>query len=60
MHTDAVTKELKKKVFKAKGENIKQTIRMQVTFTLKNKLQKYILAKYDHFSAGNVSCFKYR
>ena len=33
---------------------------MQVTFTLKNKLQKYILAKYDHFSAGNVSCFKYR
>ena len=37
-----MTKELRNKAFKAKGENIKQTSGIQVTFILKIKLEKYI------------------
>ena len=42
VHTYATTKELKKKEFKAKEQNIKQTIGIQVTLILEIKLQKYI------------------
>ena len=41
LHTYAKTKELRKKAFKTKGENIKQTIGIQVTFILEIKLQEY-------------------
>ena len=37
-----MTKELRKKAFKAKGENIKPTSGIEVTFILEIKLQKYI------------------
>ena len=38
----ATSKELKKKAFRAKGEDIKQTIGIQLSFILEIKLQKYI------------------
>ena len=42
VHTYAMTKEARRKAFNAKGENIKQTSAIQVTFILEIKLQKYI------------------
>ena len=49
--TYVTTKELKKKFFKAKGENTKQTFD-------KRPSKVHFLAKYYHFSAGNVSFFE--
>ena len=45
VHTYAMTKELKKKAFKAKRENIKQTSGIQVTLILKVKLQNTFFSK---------------
>ena len=46
MHTYATTKELKKKVFKINGRNIKQAIDVEVTFMMEKELQKeHFLAK---------------
>ena len=39
VHTYVMTKEVKKKAFKAKEENIKQTSDIQVTFLLEIKFQ---------------------
>ena len=43
VHAYAMTKEVRKKAFNAKGENKKQTSAIQVTFILEIKLQKYIV-----------------
>ena len=42
MHTYATTWELKKKEFTLKNENMKEATGIEVTFTLKIKLQKYV------------------
>ena len=42
MHTYATTKEMKKKAFIVKCQNIKQPIGIQLTFMLEIKIEKYI------------------
>ena len=54
VRTYATTKELKKKEFKTKRENIKQGLRIQVTFMLVGSKLNF-LAKDDHFLAANAS-----
>ena len=49
------TKELRKRAIKAKGENMKLTSGIRVTFILEIKLQKYIFGKMWQFFNGNVS-----
>ena len=52
MHTYATTKELKKKVFKINGRNIKQAIDVEVTFMMEKELQK------EHFLAKKTLPFR--
>ena len=42
VRTYATTKELKKKVFMTKCENIKQPVDIQLTFMLESKIEKYV------------------
>ena len=42
MHTYGTTKELKRKVFIEKCENIKQPIDIQLTLMLESKIEKYV------------------
>ena len=53
---NATTKELKKETFKAKQENIKETIDRQFTFILKIKPQNHIFQQnVTNFGAGNAT-----
>ena len=50
VHAYGMSKDLKELAFKATRQNLKQAIRIQVTFILENKLKKkHFLAKYDCF-----------
>ena len=42
MHTYATTKELEKKAFTVKCQNVKQAIGIQLTFVLEIELEKYV------------------
>ena len=59
MHRYDTTKDLRKKAFKTKEENIKQTSGVQMTLLLEIERQKYnFFANYEHFFTRKCVLFQ--